>query len=354
MPARRKPAPFEEASPPRSGLRLHAEGERLSALLKERDRLLSAIETKKRALERAQGKARDAHDEMAKKLGPLVTRYETVRAELRALFDELLKPGRLSASATKKVVKVRRALEAQGVWDEPGAAPPDTEGDDEQEPERAGRASSPPPGPSAFGPDSARREVRSAEQRGQDKDRESLRTVFRRLVGACHPDRATEDAERQTRTAIMKQATQAYEQGDLARLLQLEQAWQRRQALPSSESAEARCRELELVIRELSAQAKQLQLEVREAKRGSMSTPLGTPIDRAFAEAEQELEQLVVMREFVLSFRDGKISLSQFVAGPLLFQLEDDIDLEALLSEVLSEPSRKAARPARRKNEKRR
>jgi len=346
QPARRRPTPANAATPPESGLRLHAEGDRLGALLKERDRLLSTIRTKKRSLGGAQDKARDGHTAMVEKLSPLVTRYEAVRAELRALFEQLLEPGRLSASAAKKVAGVRRTLERQGVLDAPD--PPPVDDADWESPGRPGQSRPSPGARGASQNDFSRREVDSAEQRGQGKDQESLRTVFRRLVAASHPDRASHEAERQERTAVMKQATQAYEQGDLARLLELEQAWQRREALPPSGSAEARCRELETVIAELSAQAKQLQSELREAKRQLKSTLVDETVDEAFREAREEIEQLEVMRDFVLGFRDGKISLSRFVAGPTRFEVEDDIDLEALLSEVLREQSRPTKRSNRR------
>ena len=336
MPARRQPSPKYEAAS-RSGLRLHAEGERLAALLRERDRLLSTIQTKKRTLEQALADTESARGAALEKLAPLVNRYESLVAEIRELFDELLAPGRLSASAAKKVAKVRRSLEAQGLFSDFEQASFDSEHDFWQEPPERGRPRGRPNAGSAHAPgdEYRKREVDSAEQHGQAKNRESLRAVFRRLVVASHPDRASHDAERQERTAAMKQATQAYEQGDLARLLELEKAWQSRQSLPPRESDEARCRQLELVTRELRAQARQLQAELRALKDSSSSNPLGTPLEQAVEEAQAELEQLEAMRNFVLGFRDGKISLTTFVEGPKSFPVDEE--LEAFISEVFAD-----------------
>jgi len=352
MPARRQPAPKYEAGP-RSGLRLHAEGERLAALLRERDRLLSTIRTKKRTLEKTLADTQSAQGAALEKLAPLVTRYEALVAEIRALFDELLAPGRLSASAAKKVAQVRRSLEA-GLFSDFDRAPSDSEPDVWQEPPERGQPRGRPTSGSVHAPehDHAKREVDSAEQRGQAKNRESLRAVFRRLVVASHPDRASHDAERQERTAAMKQATQAYEQGDLARLLELEKAWQSRQTLPPRGSDEARCRELELVTRELRAQARQLQAELRSLKESSSLTPLGTPLEQAVEEAQAELQQLEAMRNFVLSFRDGKISLTTFVDGPESFPMDEE--LETFISEVFGDFEATSVKPQSAPRSKRR
>ncbi len=90
----------------------------------------------------------------------------------------------------------------------------------------------------------------------------------------------------------MKQATQAYEAGDLARLLELEQGWRRGQSLAPVDSTEASCRELERVIAELRAQASQLQRELRAAQASGSLTPLDQPIVDALEEAKADLEQL--------------------------------------------------------------
>jgi hypothetical protein len=333
---RRQPASARVA-PARPGLQLHAEGERYSTLLKERERLLRSIGTKKQKLERALSDSREARRAVLEQLQPLLTKFETATAKLRALFDELLAPGRFSASAAKQVAKVRHTLAGFGFLgaldeDEPN----DPEGWDVP-PEGEEAAASPSDSrPRDAGPTSGqheKREVGSAAQRGQGKDRESLRAVFRRLVASSHPDRASNEADRELRTATMKQATQAYEEGDLARLLELEKAWRRGQSLPPADSAEASCRELERVIRELRAQASQLQRELRAVRQSGSMTPLDAPIVEAIEEAEADLAQLETLCAFVTRFRDGKMSLKEFVRGPQ--PANEDEAMAAILAEAL-------------------
>ena len=353
MPARRRSATARVVVETQPGLRLHAEGERYSTLLKECERLLRSIRTKKLKLERALVESKEARSAVLEQLDPFLTRYDATTAQIRVLFEELLAPGRLSARAAKLVDKVRRTLAGLGFLGALDEEPLERRDAEDSESEGQGDPFGDEyPSPSAGDPSSqgyGRREVGSAEQRGQAKNQESLRAVFRRLVAASHPDRASDEADRERRTAAMKQATQAYERGDLARLLELEQAWQRGQGLPPAGSDEARCRELELVIRELRAQASQLQREVRGAQLSASLTPLAEPIVQAIEEAKADVEQLEALRDFVISFRDGKISLGEFVEGPEPVYMHVEEDLAAILREVFgeqaSQPTRKAKRP---------
>jgi len=50
----------------------------------------------------------------------------------------------------------------------------------------------------------------------------SLREIYRRLVSALHPDRASDDVDRQRRTALMQRTNQAYEAQDLLGLFALQ------------------------------------------------------------------------------------------------------------------------------------
>jgi len=59
------------------------------------------------------------------------------------------------------------------------------------------------------------------EQQAQDADG-ALRTIYRQLVSALHPDRESDDHERTRKTALMKEVNAAYERRDLMALLQLQ------------------------------------------------------------------------------------------------------------------------------------
>jgi hypothetical protein len=59
------------------------------------------------------------------------------------------------------------------------------------------------------------------EQQAQDADG-ALRTIYRQLVSALHPDRESDAHERTRKTALMKEVNAAYERRDLMALLQLQ------------------------------------------------------------------------------------------------------------------------------------
>ena len=54
---------------------------------------------------------------------------------------------------------------------------------------------------------------------------QSVRGVFRKLAEALHPDKVQAEEEKRWRTEVMKEITRAYQDGDLARLLELERTW---------------------------------------------------------------------------------------------------------------------------------
>jgi hypothetical protein len=60
-----------------------------------------------------------------------------------------------------------------------------------------------------------------AEQAQQDADT-MLRSIYRQLASALHPDRASDEAERQRKNALMGEANAAYERKDLVTLLNLQ------------------------------------------------------------------------------------------------------------------------------------
>jgi hypothetical protein len=335
-------------------LGLHGSNERLRHLQKERERLSRQVAKKKAELERAAERARHESDEMAAAIAPLAQKFETLRLELRALFDELLSAGRLSPKARKEVQKVIRALEEQGMLERSPEAPRQGKGetpwDESDEPDMSGEeAFGSGPAESASSAYS-KREVASAETRGQTN--QSVRDLFRRLARSLHPDRARHDAERERLTTIMKEVTSAYQDGDLARLLALEQAWAKDASIAPVGDETQRCRELERLNRALRAQLATVNRELRQLRRSVEEGALDMPLEATIACAESELAALEAMRAFVGDFRDGKISLRRFVMGPESLSI-DDRELSALVYELtqqLAEDARGAgARHPKRK-----
>ena len=330
MARRRSPAsPRKAPAAPKTeqGLAPHAKSLRVQELLKERSRLLRDVQKKQAQLERLKEQASRQAQEAHLKMAPIVERQLRLSTELEALFEELLRPGRLQARARKEVERLRRMLELQGLlgpFDEDDEDDEDDDGDEDldeedlneifgrrKEARGSPRPSSGPHRPAERPPTT----VPGASQVGQE--RRSLRDIFRNLARAIHPDQARQDSERERRTELMKQATRAYEDGDLARLVELESAWQSEKALDESGDPEVRCRELERINRELLTQLRDVTRQLRDAKYDLRDATMALPPDELVELANAELDDMEAICEHVRRFRDGKISLQDLAYGPL-------------------------------------
>jgi hypothetical protein len=94
-----------------------------------------------------------------------------------------------------------------------------------QEQERAD-ASEPQPDPGHAGrhrrAEHAARRQQTKHAKQAEEASQSVREVFRKLASALHPDRATDEADRTSRTAMMQRVNEAYANKDLLTLLSLQ------------------------------------------------------------------------------------------------------------------------------------
>jgi len=107
----------------------------------------------------------------------------------------------------------------------------------------------------------------SAAQRKRQAEREavalqaqqSLRTVFRKLASALHPDRASDAADGERRTALMQRANAAYAADDLLALLTLQLEIEQIDAAHLRGASEAQLKHFNAVLQE---QFDELQSEI--------------------------------------------------------------------------------------------
>jgi hypothetical protein len=303
--ARRRPnvaAAARRAISREPGLAVHEAAARVQALLHERAQLTREAQKKKLQLEQLRLRLANEAREAAASMMPVIERQRVLVTRLAALFDELLAAGRLAKRARAHIAQLRRALELQGVlspidaWDEDQS---ENREDDERAPHYGHAHAHAHAKPGA--------ELAGARQVGQE--RRSLRELFRSLARAIHPDKAQHDADRAERTELMKQVTRAYEEGDLARLVELENAWQSEEA-SSVADPEQRCRELERTNRELLDQVRSLTRQLRDHKRAAREESIGLPPRELVEQAKQELDDIEALCELLGQFRDGRITFA--------------------------------------------
>ncbi len=90
---------------------------------------------------------------------------------------------------------------------------------------------------------------RKANQHAQDA-KAAMRAIYRQLASALHPDRETDPAERERKSALMGQANAAYERGDLTTLLRLQLQAQQVDEASIARMADEKLAALSLLLKE--------------------------------------------------------------------------------------------------------
>lgn len=290
---------------------------KLETLEKEHERLLGEIRKKKLARDASESAAQEMAHALQARLRPLREAMVTAASELHAIFKSLL--GQESLLNRRDKARVRRVYghltqeQDQEAADSPGSA----------------RTAGAPHGGDAR----RRRPANEPAEAGYTAPKPQnggsclVRTLFRKLALALHPDKVQDSGERATLTAVMKEVTRAYELGDIARLVELERSWLAA-VVPSEPEEDLARRTAQLLeanqqlrqqLRGLSAECKAL----RDSVAGSLGLRGGKPrsscdwtSELLLAELERELGEVRALRDLARNFRDGEIDLSEFLVGP--------------------------------------
>lgn len=310
----------------------------------EKERLLGRVAAARRKQERLVGEMRAAATTLAGEVEPIMAELRRLDREIHALFREILDEPRRAKKARARIRALYQMLQGTGTI----SHAPEAEG---RGPGEAGEA-----GTEAF--DEADDERGDGETAARPTGTGELRALFRRLAEALHPDKAADDVARAERTEVMKEITAAYHAGDYSRLLAIEaDAAARSSPVPSgAEREEERCAALERTLAELRRELRELERTARLQRRSPeyhMTREMKRPGGKeAFLEAGRaDVDSARGLRDFVASFRDGKIDLATFVQGPApsradeLDEPDDELEvLMALLEAEVAAGPRPAAR----------
>jgi hypothetical protein len=324
--------------------------QRLCAAEREHERLLNEIRKKKLARDTSESTARDAARALDARLGPLRQALCAVVTEVQAIFTSLL--GADSRLSRRDKVRVRRAY---------GQLLPEPDVAQEAGPTEAERQ------PFGAAPGARRRGVPEADAgysapKPKDQGPCLLRSLFRKLAIALHPDKEQDPTQRSKLTSVMKEVTRAYELGDVARLVELERSWL---AAPvPCEPGQDLERNMQVLVQanqELRRQLRALNAEVK-ALRDSVAVTFGPPRgargraagdvaqEWLLSELERELTEMQSLRDFARAFLNGDVSLSEFLVGPPS-TLDEQLDrTEQFLFDAFGGwPCGEGSRPRRRR-----
>ena len=319
----------------------------LAGLEKEHQSLLKQIKKKRTELNNFVEKMRSLATEVFHRVSPNMQTMAELDAEIHALFAEILTTRKMGKQTQKNIQSLYRSLQMGGVISYKPIEEEDDDDDEELD--------------ELFEDNDSqenhqrRRQFWEAEQDSEsptvartDESRK-IRQIFLRLAEIFHPDKVKDNETQMTHTEIMKEINKAYQDGDLARLLEIERKYEVGETIDnnSEDDLSRRCRNIEQHNQILKNQYEKLKQELRLAK----NTPEGSMVADYKKAAKQGVDCIELMletiqsqtkivaeiRDFVQDFKDKKITIKEFLAGPeSLRSMKEDM-MEELLERMMEE-----------------
>jgi hypothetical protein len=266
-------------------------------------------------------------------------------AQIHALFAEILTTRKMGKQTQKNIESLYRSLQMGGIIsykpidDDEELDELDELFEDDDSEENHQR----------------RRQFWEAEQDSEsptvartDESRK-IRQTFLRLAEIFHPDKVKDNETQMTHTEIMKEINKAYQDGDLARLLEIERKYEVGETIDnnSEDDLSRRCKNIEQHNQILKNQYEKLKQELRLAK----NTPEGTMVADYKKAAKQGVDCIEMMvetmqnqtkivaeiRDFVKDFKDKKITIKEFLAGPESIRSMQQDMMEELMDKMMED-----------------
>jgi len=316
--------------------------EQIEALKQDQQWFLKQIKRKRTEFENLVEQMQEISRQMFQQCAPVVQKMMERDREIHQLFAEVFEKRKMGKKSTKKVRKIYESLQRDGIISpEPSEADAETNAFADSFSED-------------FSEESSDGETHQKDQEtptptdDPPANQRKIRETFLRLASHFHPDKVT-DSETQTEyTAIMQEMNKAYQEGNFAKLLEIERRHDEKEAIAVADDDESSSEKRRLKLTRENELLKEQYEEIKEELRYLRRTPEGQavtdyrratkegfdPITDVVEEAESQLETITTIRDFVRDFRDKKITIQDFLEGPDLGITITEEDLEAMLEEM--------------------
>jgi hypothetical protein len=310
---------------------------RLEFLEQDNQKLIGKIEKKRTELNNLIDRIRELAVEVSQRSAPLLQQLMELDQKMHAAFAEIFNGRKLGKQTRKQVEAIYANLQASGLITprrepeedrETGSVRSDDDPTDEPNWDWNEQQF-----PSNFDDDSPK----------LDRDKlKKIRQIFLRLAEVFHPDKVSDPDTQRYHTAVMQEINQAYQSGDLAKLLAIEKKHQIGEIIDrhNEDDLARQCARIEQENEFLKSQFDRLKLELRLNK----NTPQGSmvaeyrklskagydPIEEAISQTESQVKAISEVYAFVLDFRDRRITIKEFMQGPDSFH-----DMEEMIDEEL-------------------
>jgi hypothetical protein len=315
---------------------------RLEFLERDNQKLLGKIEKKRTELNNLIDRIGEIGIEVSRRSAPVIQQLLELDLKLHDAFAEIFTGRKLGKQTRKKVETIYANLQEAGLISfvrdpdlnlESDRFSPDDSAD-EPDWEWGDRQSS-----SIFEDDLPTK---------LDRDElKKIRQIFLRLAEVFHPDKVTDDDLAKYHTEVMQEINQAYQSGDLAKLLAIEKKHQMGEIIDLNNQDELtqRCARIEQENEFLINQFEQIKLELRLTKntqQGAMAAEYRKllkagydPIGEIVSQTESQVATILEVYKFITDFRDRRITIKDFMQGPAIFRDMRQMSEEELFIEFL-------------------
>jgi hypothetical protein len=324
------PRKISQLSPtqPTTSLALSSVHIRIETLDKERQWLLKQIKRKRTELNNFVEQMRSLATDILQQCAVSFQKLADIDQEIHALFAEIFASRKFNKQTQKDIEGIYRTLQLAGViTPKPVGQHEDITGDeqdeDDQQEHNYHRAS-----PEADEPYEKTQTPLGFSPRNKNDVSRNIRQTFLNLAAIFHPDKV-KDGETQMRyTEIMKEINKAYQEGDLARLLEIERQHDIGKFIDSNseDDLSRKCTRLEQENELLRSQYVNLKQElalVKKTPEGAMvadcrkAKKVGVDaISLMVKQVESEIEIIASIRDFVQDFHERKMTIKEFLCGP--------------------------------------
>jgi len=312
----------------------------LETLEKEHQTLLKQIKRKRTEVTNFIEKMRSLGTEIFHRVSPNFQKIAEIDQEIHSLFKSIFENKKLGKRTRINIEKVYLNLQLTGI-----ISPKYLQGRKNQVSEENSDTDSPE--------DNTEREDYNQQQEWKSSpemktdDSRRIRQTFLKLAEVFHPDKTTDAEIQMQHTEVMKEINQAYQEGDLARLLEIERQHNLGELIDrnSEDELTRRCKIIRQQNEILKDQYEKLKQELRRAKKspeGQMvadsrkSAKVGLDsIDLMLKSVEYQINVVSEIRNFVQDFQQNKISIQEFMDGPLNLESIREKTMTEIIEEVL-------------------
>jgi predicted nuclease with TOPRIM domain len=341
---RKSTAKIKVANPRSDGLAVSDLRIRLEFLERDNEKLIKQIEKKRTELNNLLDRIREIGVEVAQRTAPIMQQLLDLDTKIHTIFAEIFKGRKLGKQSRKSIEKIYYTLQLSGLisptghlYQDADQSETDDDWDQQEFDDFFGRGSRSP-----FNSEPEPPTIDRDEQK-------KIRQLFLRLADVFHPDKVQQDADRDYYTEVMKEINQAYQAGDLAKLLAIEKQHQMGETIDrdNKDDLTRRCARIEQENEFLNSQFANLKQEIRDVKNTQQGSAVAEykkltkagldPIGEMVAETEAQIQTIAEIHQFVADFRDKKITIKDFMKGPAIFQQMQTVSPEEILRELFAQ-----------------